>query len=1244
MSKNSFVCMAAIAALTLAVTILLLAACGHRRSQPVQLTLTAPVAEQPGNGQESAGGGEAGTGGVLPGVLALDALAAGACRSVRSGTQVMSFGADYSPEGSGTTSDREYSIEPSETSLNLRAFVPGDYAYALYRQKIDGSPKPLQTLIDSEVCSYGGGQDDDIPLVYFLGFADYSVGSWRWFGPFRDVDVMVQVNSESLKSRFKSPNDNFYLCVMTTNPGRAASSLPAEGLAAEFPFEPMARLASEDAEDPGGVTIEAVVTDTEEGLDTEPAVVTGLEAFPDTDGVTLRWDVNIDPDVFMYQVFRDDRDDEDAKVLIQGIPAPDVEYRDETGEPGKQYEYSVRALKLGGLEGGGFAAAIAARSLAAPTVTASDGAFSDHVHIEWTSIEGAVGYSVLRADAIDGAKAELASVDAAILNYNDYDAVLEQIYYYWVRALGEDVDGQPGGPDSGFCIELEPVQVTATDGDYPDRVELVWGEEPLAESYNVYRDTDEVEGGDEFLGSVVPPDHSYSDYTAPWAEPRFYFVKPVVLSAEQARGIGDWGHRGLAVPGNVTATQGTNADKVTVSWETVNNATRYRVFRADSPEDPSPLELPEVAAPATGIDDAPDGWSGTEGQHYFYFVAALHGGPDEERSDFGSAEGWRGIGTPATVTATNGTLGDRVAISWSAVSQATVYQVFRDGSPIGEPIEAPTTTYTDYGTAFNAHHDYAVKAGIDLGYGPMSASDEGWRGLLAPANVQASDGEYTDKIAVTWGLVNTATGYRIYRSEIDDDPSPPFLASVTGGTTTSYDDFSAVPNTQYWYSVSAFIDSQANDGLRSADDVGTIGNKSPVADLSADPTEGDAPLTVNFDASDSYDDDGSIVKYEWDWTNDGTYDHDSGTDPTVSHEYTTAGEYTCKLRVTDDDGAEDTNTVTVKVYKWWTETVDSVGDSGQYCSLDFDASGNPAISYLRVDGGLKYAQWNTLSWEKETADNLDYAGYWTSLRFDSSGRPSIAYQRQQAMQLKFAVKDGTWDLQVVDTDINSYNELGKDASLAYDLNGNPGIAYRGLGDLRYAHYDEGEWSKEIVDNVDNPGRYCSLAFDSSGHPAISYKVWGTGHLKWAHYNGTDWDKEYADTTVGIDIRTSIMFASGDVPLIAYFAETGSDLKFAEKDGSWSTELVDSAGYVGQYTSLDLDGAGLPGIAYYDDDNTALKCAKSNGSTWDILTIDSDDDVGKWASIRFDQDSFPSIAYYDTTNTALKYAHYGPSLH
>jgi len=83
------------------------------------------------------------------------------------------------------------------------------------------------------------------------------------------------------------------------------------------------------------------------------------------------------------------------------------------------------------------------------------------------------------------------------------------------------------------------------------------------------------------------------------------------------------------------------------------------------------------------------------------------------------------------------------------------------------------------------------------------------------------------------------------------------------------------------------------------------GNQPPVADLSADPTEGMSPLDVTLDASGSVDPDGIIMKYEWDWEGDSEYDEETGVDEDVLvHEYS-EGTYIPSLKVTDNEGAVD---------------------------------------------------------------------------------------------------------------------------------------------------------------------------------------------------------------------------------------------------------------------------------------------------------------------------------------------------
>ncbi|MFQ6054380.1 MAG: PKD domain-containing protein, partial [Methanosarcinales archaeon] len=65
---------------------------------------------------------------------------------------------------------------------------------------------------------------------------------------------------------------------------------------------------------------------------------------------------------------------------------------------------------------------------------------------------------------------------------------------------------------------------------------------------------------------------------------------------------------------------------------------------------------------------------------------------------------------------------------------------------------------------------------------------------------------------------------------------------------------------------------------------------------------------MQFNGSGSYDPDGFIVNYEWDFG-----DNTTGTGIAPTHVYTAIGTYTVTLTVTDDDNATDTDTVNLTV-------------------------------------------------------------------------------------------------------------------------------------------------------------------------------------------------------------------------------------------------------------------------------------------------------------------------------------------
>ncbi len=82
------------------------------------------------------------------------------------------------------------------------------------------------------------------------------------------------------------------------------------------------------------------------------------------------------------------------------------------------------------------------------------------------------------------------------------------------------------------------------------------------------------------------------------------------------------------------------------------------------------------------------------------------------------------------------------------------------------------------------------------------------------------------------------------------------------------------------------------------------GGRAPTAQVSAEPTDGRAPLEVNFSAEGSSDpDQGDSLTYAWDFDGDGRTDS-TAADPT--HTYTSTGEHTATLTVTDEAGKTGT--------------------------------------------------------------------------------------------------------------------------------------------------------------------------------------------------------------------------------------------------------------------------------------------------------------------------------------------------
>lgn len=125
-------------------------------------------------------------------------------------------------------------------------------------------------------------------------------------------------------------------------------------------------------------------------------------------------------------------------------------------------------------------------------------------------------------------------------------------------------------------------------------------------------------------------------------------------------------------------------------------------------------------------------------------------------------------------------------------------------------------------------------------------------------------------------------------------------------------------------------------------------NRAPVAVIEAEPRSGPAPLYVNFDGAASYDRDGRIAKFAWDF-GDGSQTGGGK----VLHIYHLPGEYRATLTVTDDLKARGKATVELTVLepsghyrpvKTWGSWGTGEGELGHPRGIDIDAEGHLFIA------------------------------------------------------------------------------------------------------------------------------------------------------------------------------------------------------------------------------------------------------------------------------------------------------------
>lgn len=300
---------------------------------------------------------------------------------------------------------------------------------------------------------------------------------------------------------------------------------------------------------------------------------------------------------------------------------------------------------------------------------------------------------------------------------------------------GSGYDGQWSGTSNIEVVLViaaadAPAQVSATKGDYDDRVAVSW--RPVVSpvggtvSYNVLRHTTFDPGYAQTIVSGLTVTN-YDDMTASPGVRYYYWLKSVNrYGYSGTNSVPDHGYRRLSAPSGIFASDGEYTNKVMVSWAVVDGAAGYYVHRS--------VNGSVGVVYHTAVLEYEDNMV-SEGVEYTYYVQASNAICGSVLS---SGEAGYVLGRPTVLSASDGQYVGKVTLVWNAVPGATAYEIWRSTQTLAPPYgggvkitEMSGSTYDDTSVTAGAKYYYWMKSKNATALSEFSGREEGFAATAA---------------------------------------------------------------------------------------------------------------------------------------------------------------------------------------------------------------------------------------------------------------------------------------------------------------------------------------------------------------------------------------------------------------------------------------------------------------------------------------------------------------------------------
>ncbi len=373
---------------------------------------------------------------------------------------------------------------------------------------------------------------------------------------------------------------------------------------------------------------------------------------------------------------------------------------------------------------------------------------SNGLRIEWNAIEGAPKYRLLRNN---GSWVNIADLTGT--SYVDTNVVSGESYLYTVRVINENGDSRSNFVNCGWSATYIAQPAITSFESVNAGLTMRWAAVNGSPGYRIYRKS----GG----GWIGIGDVNGCTFTDAGVVPGTSYTYTICCLDRKGREISSHSNTGftsyyLGAPVLTGVSNGNGI--VTVTWNKMNGAARYRVFRKNVDENTGWFDIGDTTE--LSFNDKVV----TSGKTYTYTVRCVTANGSAYASPFDSTGlTITYIAQPSItkLTSVNG----GVSITIGKVNGAAKYRIYKKNSKgWAKLVDTASLTYTDKSVKAGTAYYYSVRClNADSSAFTSSYNTTGWKiTYIAPPTPKTVANVYGG-VKFTWAKSAGAAKYRVYR-------------------------------------------------------------------------------------------------------------------------------------------------------------------------------------------------------------------------------------------------------------------------------------------------------------------------------------------------------------------------------------------------------------------------------------------------------------------------------------------------